>query len=273
MGKAWHLSRGNEKHGPISDRELRLLAELGQLRGDDLLWRPGFDGWKAANCLPGVLSPPPVRSNARAGFRLMLDKIRHRLAARWVELPVRAKDWSGSVQLGVRNVYMRVKQAKFDRGAFASDLRYRQLLAGLLFAVIGVCALDMARYSSFATSSEAAAQDSGLAEQASTTLKSTSADAVILLPSEQPLLATIASDQSIHDSADATLVIDPKPSAEIVSIDDSSSAEPSSSVLSEPATQVPLPTKKPAKPVQSQTQTPRPKPMRFGTIGFNYSDQ
>jgi hypothetical protein len=275
MAKAWHLSRGNEKHGPISDRELLLLAELGQLRGDDLLWRPGFDGWRTANSLPGVLSPPPLPSAARAAFRLSLDKNCHWLVARWAALPTLAKDWSRSIQLWVRDVYMRIKQAKFDRGTFASDVRYPQLLVGLLLAVVGVCALDMTRHSSFATSSEAAPQDSGLPELASTTLNSTSADAVISLPSEQPAAEMTATDQPIHDNAHASSVIDPQPSHEIVSVGDSSSAAPSSSVLLEPSTPIPLPTKKPAKPITnvSTKQAPRPKPVRFGTIGFNYSDQ
>jgi hypothetical protein len=275
MPKAWHLSRGNEKHGPISDRELLLLAELGQLRDDDLLWRPGFDGWRTANSLPGVLNPPPLPNGARTAFRLRLDKIYRWLDGRVGEALAIADDWSKSIQLWVRDVYSHIKQAKFDRGTFASRVQYPQLLAGLLFAVVGVCALDMARHSSFATSSEAALKDSGSPELASTTLNSTAADAVILLPSEQPLLETTASDQPIHDDAGASSVIDPQPSHEIVSVGDSSSVVPSNSVLLEPSTPIPLPVKKPAKPINSMStaQAPRPKPMRFGTIGFNYSDQ
>ena len=33
---AWHLKRGQKIYGSISHRELRLLAELGHLRPDDL---------------------------------------------------------------------------------------------------------------------------------------------------------------------------------------------------------------------------------------------
>jgi hypothetical protein len=272
MAKAWHLSRGNESHGPISDRELFLLAELGQLRSDDLLWRPGFDGWRTANSPPGVLSPPPLPSGAsliaRAAFRLRLDKIYNWLVARWGEFPLLAKAWSKSIQLYVRDGYTHIKQVRFDRGTFASRVRYPQLLVGLLLAVVGVCALDMARHSFFAISSQAAPHDSGLPEIANVALNSTTADTVISLPStDPPVLEEAASDQTINDDANGSSVIDPQPSDALISI-----ANP---ILDAPSTAVPLPTKKPAKPVKtvSTAQAGRPKPMRFGTIGFNYLDQ
>lgn len=261
MGRAWHLSRGNEKHGPISDRELLLLAELGQVLPDDLLWRPGFDGWKAANCIPGVLSPPPVPSNALAGFRLMLDKIRHRLVARWGELPTRARDWTGSIQLWARDVS---KQAKLDRRSFARSLQNPPILAGLALAVVGMCALDVIRYSSFAMSSEAAPQGLDVAE---ITPNSTPADAAFYLPSEQLLLGTTANVQQVHDTPEVSEVI--APIQDIV--DDASVVAPSSSVA-QPSIAIPMPTKKPAKPIVKVSAAPRTKPMHFGTIGFNYSD-
>ena len=60
----WHLSRGKQRYALISDRELRLLAELGRVHADDLLWRPGFHGWKTARSVPGLLTPPALfRSN------------------------------------------------------------------------------------------------------------------------------------------------------------------------------------------------------------------
>ena len=276
MAKSWHLSRGNEKHGPISDRELLLLAELGQLRGDDLLWRPGFDGWRVASSFPGVLSPPPLPSGAGAAFRLRLDKIHHWFVARWGEFWALAKEWSRSIQLRVHDVYTHIKQAKFDQGAFAGRVQYSRLLTGLLLAVVVVCALDMARHSSFATNSQAAPQDSGLPELANVTLNSTAADAVISPPStEQTALDETSGDQTTNDSADRSSVIDPERSDGLVSMATPISEPPSTSVALEPSTPIPLPTKKPAKPIKSvnTAQPPGPKLMRFGTIGFNYSDQ
>ena len=59
-GFAWHLKRGQQIYSSISHRELRLLAELGHLRPDDLLWRPGLGSWTSVSSVPGVppLLPP-----------------------------------------------------------------------------------------------------------------------------------------------------------------------------------------------------------------------
>ena len=54
---AWHLKRGQKIYSSISHRELRLLAELGHLRPDDLLWRPGLGSWTSVSSAPGV---PPL---------------------------------------------------------------------------------------------------------------------------------------------------------------------------------------------------------------------
>ena len=58
MGQAhpkpvWHLSRRDERPCVLSNQELLLLAKLGHLRADDLLWRPDFDGWKTVRSLLG----------------------------------------------------------------------------------------------------------------------------------------------------------------------------------------------------------------------------
>jgi hypothetical protein len=58
LQSVWHLSRGQETQSGISYQELLLLAELGHLRPNDLLWKPGFDGWRPADSVPGILIPP-----------------------------------------------------------------------------------------------------------------------------------------------------------------------------------------------------------------------
>jgi hypothetical protein len=60
----WYWSRKDEKPSSISGEELRLLAELGHLRPEDLLWRPGFESWRPANSVPGILLPPPIPKSA-----------------------------------------------------------------------------------------------------------------------------------------------------------------------------------------------------------------
>ena len=57
---AWHLKRRQKIYSSISHRELRLLAELGHLRPDDLLWRPGLGSWTSVSSVQDVppLLPP-----------------------------------------------------------------------------------------------------------------------------------------------------------------------------------------------------------------------
>jgi hypothetical protein len=54
----WHLSRGSEPSCLLSEQELHLLAELGELRPTDLLWKPGLKDWMPADSIPGLLMPP-----------------------------------------------------------------------------------------------------------------------------------------------------------------------------------------------------------------------
>jgi hypothetical protein len=272
MAKAWHLSRGNKTHGPITHRELLLLAELGQVRGDDLLWRAGFYGWRTANSLPGLLTPPPLPNTASfiAATRTHLRKFNHWLIAqRQGEIGLLAKDWSRSIQLRVRDVHTHIRQAD---GIFPARMQNPQLLAALLLFVAGVFAFDVARHHSFATSTQAAPNDLGSPELRRAELSST-ADPVVSLPStDQPRLEESTIEQATDESVNAK---DPSPPNEIVPVTDSVSEVPSISVSPEPSSAIPLPTKKPAKPVKPVTtaQAVRPKPMRFGTIGFNYLAQ
>ena len=77
----WHLSRGGQTHGPLSDKEFRLLVENRKIKSDDLIWRPGFDDWKPAGTVFSGLGPPPISDSAStyAGPRL---EIGHRCSRR-----------------------------------------------------------------------------------------------------------------------------------------------------------------------------------------------
>jgi hypothetical protein len=59
---SWYLARGDQRYGPLGDRELLLLAERGGLQTDDLLWKPGFTSWKSVHAVCGVntLQPTPT---------------------------------------------------------------------------------------------------------------------------------------------------------------------------------------------------------------------
>jgi uncharacterized protein DUF4339 len=52
---SWYLARGDKQYGPLGNRELLLLAERGELKQDDLLWRPGFSSWQPAREIGDLL--------------------------------------------------------------------------------------------------------------------------------------------------------------------------------------------------------------------------
>ena len=54
----WFLARDGQQHGPLTDREIHKLVELGHLRVTDLVWRQGFADWRPA---PTVFAAPAPR--------------------------------------------------------------------------------------------------------------------------------------------------------------------------------------------------------------------
>ena len=58
----WFLARDGQQHGPLSDVEIRKVAELGHLRPTDLVWRQGLANWVlATSVFAGPAQPPPAR--------------------------------------------------------------------------------------------------------------------------------------------------------------------------------------------------------------------
>jgi uncharacterized RDD family membrane protein YckC len=65
----WHVSRDGKQFGPFSAPDLFKMAELGKLRPNDLFWKPGYDSWKPASEIPGLLTPPtPPTSGNELSF-------------------------------------------------------------------------------------------------------------------------------------------------------------------------------------------------------------
>ncbi len=52
---AWYYSRGDERMGPISSRELKSLVEAGHITEETLVWRQGFKDWVPARKVKGLL--------------------------------------------------------------------------------------------------------------------------------------------------------------------------------------------------------------------------
>ena len=50
----WYYARDDQPMGPVSASELKQLAEVGELKPDDLLWREGMDEWTTAINLRGL---------------------------------------------------------------------------------------------------------------------------------------------------------------------------------------------------------------------------
>jgi GYF domain 2 len=134
----WHLRRGQKLYGRVSDRELRLLVELGHLKSDDLLWRPGFGGWKSAESVPGVLAPaqlPPVHSLSAQ----LSAKITALFSAAW-RWVIRSQDHARKLVRTLK--YFR--WPKFRFGDLSELMQRRGVLAGLLIAAMFAGSIDVA---------------------------------------------------------------------------------------------------------------------------------
>lgn len=59
---AWYYAIDGRRFGPVPGDELRRLAQKGDLRSSDLVWRAGMQDWAPASSLRGLFadSPPPV---------------------------------------------------------------------------------------------------------------------------------------------------------------------------------------------------------------------
>lgn len=60
MSNNWFYMKGAKKHGPVSSQQLKELAQSGQLRSTDLVWREGMGDWKRARKIDGLFDGKPV---------------------------------------------------------------------------------------------------------------------------------------------------------------------------------------------------------------------
>jgi hypothetical protein len=58
----WYLRQDGKEYGPLSHRELLLIAGLGRVRPRDRLWARGFPSWIPAYLIPGILKPSFITS-------------------------------------------------------------------------------------------------------------------------------------------------------------------------------------------------------------------
>lgn len=60
MANEWYYAKDGQQLGPVSAKELKSLADSGQLRGDDLVWKDGMPDWKPAGQIKGLVSGQPA---------------------------------------------------------------------------------------------------------------------------------------------------------------------------------------------------------------------
>lgn len=53
---AWYYNRGDERVGPISSRELKSLADFGDMTPETLIWREGLKEWVPAKKVKGLFA-------------------------------------------------------------------------------------------------------------------------------------------------------------------------------------------------------------------------
>ena len=160
---AWHLKRGQKIYSSISHRELRLLAELGHLRPDDLLWRPGLSSWTSVSSVPGVPPLPPPRDSQTKQWDL--TKIgATRMSALFLaasndfcRLILSTRQHAPSIKGRLQLAYNQVVShwTAFNLIEVLRHVRPQGIAAGLLVMAVFVGALDFAMKSSSATGNKA----------------------------------------------------------------------------------------------------------------------
>ena len=193
MGQAhskpvWHLTRRDERPCVLSNQELLLLAKLGHLRADDLLWRTDFDGWKTVRSLLGHETAHPLSSSMSLSERprqsvkaasslsryqksgcprvitptaasrkrdgittLIFTRLIEHVARRWDEFPLPASNCLGTIQLYGRDASRHIRRFRFDLVSFLGRVEHPRKLARLLIAIVLVGVLGMAVHKSSAT--------------------------------------------------------------------------------------------------------------------------
>src|SRR5262245_12291600 len=157
-GFAWHLKRGQKIYSSISHRELRLLAELGHLQPDDLLWRPGLGSWTSASSALGVPPLLPPRDSQTKRWDLTkIGALGTRMSALFFaasndfyKLLLSTRQHAPSIKGRLQLAYNRVASpwTALNLIEVLRHVRPHGIAAGLLVMAVFVGALDFAMKSS-----------------------------------------------------------------------------------------------------------------------------
>jgi hypothetical protein len=300
-GFAWHLKRGQKIYSSISHRELRLLAELGHLRPDDLLWRPGLGSWTSVSSVSGVPPLLPPRDSQTKQWDLTSAQFWTRMSALFLaasndfcRLILSTRQHAPSIKDRLQLAYNRVAShwTAFNLIEVLRHVRPQGIAAGLLVMAVFVGALDFAMKSSSATVNK-----TQIANSVTPKFQDRPSTA---LAGPRPLWTNpSASKPALHlTEAEVFNVSNGHPTGGFVLASNQTSESETESVAQVPrptpvfqsvvgTEAVPLPTKKPdrsfvkeaqpnAATLKRIAQRPRgrePKSIRFGIIGYNYNPQ
>lgn len=213
-----------------------------------------------------------------------------------------AKDWLRSSQLYVR-LYGRgaaqyVKKAELGLETCLSRVEHPRVLAGFLGAVVLVGVLDIAMHKSLADA-QPALQNSGSTVAQQPEPEATTNSVSPLESTGRAVIEGATIDRTLLEGDHAFSIVDIQLSDGFgavarPAVEPPSNSHPPPTKEAAASNAVPLPTKKPAKPIEglnaaedvrakspaarrvSQAPTQKgarqPRPMPFGIIGFNYSD-
>jgi hypothetical protein len=271
--RVWHLSRRDEAPCVVSDQELLLLAKLGHLRADDMLWGPDFDGYRPVRSLLGdvpaskqirVEAPPPSGGAVPGG------------AVETTDLYTMPTTTLGSAKRRLNPIRV----------------------VGLLVGMALLAGLGFVTYSFLATDPEPTTHAAAVTEPVPARLPSQSASSVstptpVQQPDPQPATANAESSagpatpaEHKQDEAKSDVIVH---TVKVVDIDPPQVAKASPSTANPPRetppNAVPSPVKKPAKAEQGPgtgaveqassgasgrtPETPHQNPMGLGPFGFN----
>ena len=295
---SWHLKRGQKIYRSISHRELRLLAELGHLRTDDLLWRPGLGSWTSVSSVQDVppLLPPRDSQTKQWDLTKIGALFWTRMSALFLaasndfcRLILSTRQHAPSIKGRLQLAYNRVAShwTAFNLIEVLRHVRPQGIAAGLLVMAVFVGALHFAMKSSSATGSKAQIANSVAPKfQDRPSTAGPLAFWTQLKPTLDLTEAEVFNVSNGHPTGGFVLASNQTSESKTESVAQALSPSPVfQSVAGTEA--VPLPTKKPdrsfvkeaqpnAATLKRIAQRPRgrePKSMRFGIIGYNYNPQ
>lgn len=81
MSAQWYYRQDGQQFGPISSRKLYRLVRRGEIKADDMLWREGMPGWRAAGESKTLFGSEDGRQASVRGLRAAASTSRRRMPA------------------------------------------------------------------------------------------------------------------------------------------------------------------------------------------------